>query len=211
LLIAIFPLGVGISTFVILKTLNTKRKPLLILVIVLGTIFLQMTLHPVSTSGSLADNTWVEIYEYSAVYFQYPDNVQYEDLAFGKDKERIAASVKYRDSLPNRLAVILVYKDTRFGEIENRYFIELKNNAVSYDKSKFRLEQREDTIYYLITDLECGEHIDISLRTVDIMKLFSPYNGVGWASGTHSFNIYSPEFIPETGAEKLFYKALSLR
>ena len=56
---------------------------------------------------------------YSA-FWQYPNSILYEDLAFGSHIERVAAMVKYRDNLPDEM-LVLEFSDTWVSEATEQY------------------------------------------------------------------------------------------
>jgi hypothetical protein len=95
LLLVGVPVGVGIVGFVLVKAIKGKVRIILTIAgLVIATFLIQVSLHPSHT------NPWIEIYSYSKVFWEYPDGITYEDLAFGNEQAIVAASLKFRDSLP---------------------------------------------------------------------------------------------------------------
>ena len=152
-----FPIGIGITGWVILShTKNKIKASLFTIVILIGAFLAQLSLHPSFT------NPWVEIYDYSVAFWKYPNNINYEDLAFGNEQKIVAASVKYHNSLPEKILKITI-EDESFNVIE-QYWAELKDNSISYDESKFLLTTSDNTLL-LITNPDSFIRREYNLRT----------------------------------------------
>lgn len=198
------PVGVGIVGFIVLR--GTKGKVRIILTIVglvIATFLIQISLHPSHT------NPWTEIYRYSAVLGKYPDGITYEDLSFGNEQEQVAASYKYRDSLPDRIATIEIgNKGSHISK--EKYFIELKDAIVSYDINKISLV--EDNGYLIIvTNPGIADRNEYKLKGWNIDFIFHLYQGAWIPFGDEWLSQSAHDFKLSTGAEKLFYKILALK
>jgi hypothetical protein len=171
---------------------------------VIVSICLQLSLHPSNT------NAWVEIYDYSVVFREYPDNIQYEDLILGNEQELVAATVKYHDSLPDRVMVIKISNRTVPFDFTEEYWAELKDNAVSYDNRKILLKENNGTIL-LVTHPNDSERREYVLKVKNIEDLFE----VGWSEvgpyGDKFLSRSAHDFKLMTGAEKVFAKMLTVK
>jgi hypothetical protein len=197
------PIGAGVGIFSLQQYIKNKKKALLITGIVLLALCMQISLHPSRT------NVWVEIYRYSSVLVHYPGSTTYDDLAFGNEQEQVAASVKYRSSLPDRIAVI-TYEEKRDSKwyVSEKYFVELRNNEVYYDQNKFLLVETEKYLLF-ITNPGGPNRVEYELEHQKIDRLFDLYSGASFPFNGGWVSFSAHEFKLTTGAEKLFASILS--
>jgi len=141
LIAPIVPLGAGIGMYFLLLRIGGKiRIGLIIIGVVVVGVLLQISIHPSIT------NPWLDIAEYSQIYAKYPNNINYDDLALGNPKEIVAASVKYHDSLPDKVAVIRIERYSKPYDIYGEYWAELKGGVVSYNRAEFLLSETNETV-----------------------------------------------------------------
>ena len=209
-LLTCVPIGMGFAVFIILRNTKNRKRGIVIVVITLFiTILLEITIHP--SYINTHQNVWEEIYNYTVTFFEYPNKITYDDLAFGNEPKQVAATVKYKDSLPERMAVLTIREETKpYYEFSERYWVELKNGEVSYDHDKFSLTETSDGLL-LITNPNSTESREYLLKGWNNERLFDLYQGADISFGDERLDWSARDFELWSGAEKLFYKILSLR
>lgn len=220
MLLVFLPIPVGILTYSILNSSKQSHKLLIISLIIISSVILQITFHPVAYSDRyFSNNSWGRIFEYFNAYFHYPDNVEYEDLAYGNVAQRIAASVKYKDSLPDTTSMLTIHKRIGTNElgngifdwenIERRFYFEKREGEIIYDTDQLVFEQRENGLW-LIFDPNSSNPTE-HFFTAREFRIESVFSNSGWYYGDYFYNFSAHTFIPDNGAGKLLYKLLSLK
>jgi hypothetical protein len=198
------PVVIGVLSFYLLQAAKSKVNiAFTIIGLVIAAFLIQISLNPSHP------NPWVEIARYSGVFSQYPDGTEYEDLAFGNDQEQVAAYFKYQDALPDKMAIIEIISKHDYT-VKGRYYIELRNNTVSYNAEKISLVEEDNSVLF-ITNPYNSERKEYRLQGYNIDSLFELYRGAGIPFEDEWLNQSAHDLKLSTGAEKVFYQILSFR
>lgn len=136
-------IGAAVALYFLFNSLSRRMTALLIIGLIVVVTQFQIFLHP-----STHESPYEEISKYWTIFRQYPDSIQYEDLAFGNDPETIAAAVKFEDEMPEKFLVVEV-GDYPYGMTEYCY-AEYRDGSFNYDTDKLLLsESGDDTLLVL--------------------------------------------------------------
>ncbi len=210
------PIIIGFAVFIILRNTKSRKRGIVIVVITLFVLICsEITIHP--SYLNTHQNVWEEIYDYTVTFFKYPNQINYEDLALGNEPERVAALVKYKDSLPEKIVVITISKkiDEHYKATE-WYWAELKDGQISYDHEKFLLIETSEGLSLITNPNNTSELKTYFIEEWKIERLFDtfPY-GSSISSGIMLEDAFVDRFADDlqlfSGAEKRFYNILSNR
>jgi hypothetical protein len=202
-LIILWSLGSAGAVFAILKMVHSKvLAGMLIVVIIVAGIFLQLWIHPVAEDS----NTFTQIRNYWLVYRDFPAKIQYEQLILGNEPEKIAAIVKNKETLPDKILVFAI-KYAGGNNQENHYFIELRGDKLVYDSNKLQITEKDGiTTLTVYPDTNLSRHYAIKRKIKD---LFTLYQISGQRISGDDVVYYASDFKVQSGAHKIFALLLS--
>jgi hypothetical protein len=212
-LIGVFPvvmiinLGAIGGIYAILGMIKQKSLMIVICLIVLVVVpLLQIVIHPIN------GGVFKLSHEYWNAFWEYPNKITYNDLAFGNEAEMTAAILKYKENLPDIISGIEIYKNERnildnpdkLVKLES-FTIEKRKEVVVYDEQRLKVEENENGTRFILRPL--SDNTQEYELNVSMDIILFPYSG-GSIPSKNGYQLeYSTSEIhkePYAGIDKVF-------